>query len=136
MNILIGNISIQIYRIFNIYLIIKQKKHTNIFLFPKLLSHSHCVIPKENSCWSLVTLISLTLLKWVQISKNWEILSLWDQVTKQDLADTYQPPFQNCVEQGKASGIMCAYNRVNGVPSCANFNLLSKTARGQWGFNG
>ncbi|KAA3484907.1 putative beta-D-xylosidase 7 [Gossypium australe] len=54
----------------------------------------------------------------------------------QDLADTYQPPFQSCIQQGKASGIMCAYNRVNGVPNCADYNLLSKTARGQWGFNG
>ncbi|KAJ7959038.1 Beta-D-xylosidase [Quillaja saponaria] len=58
------------------------------------------------------------------------------RVSLQDLADTYQPPFQSCVQEGKASGIMCAYNRVNGVPSCANYDLLSKTARGQWKFNG
>ncbi|XWS25263.1 hypothetical protein CRYUN_Cryun27aG0054300 [Craigia yunnanensis] len=58
------------------------------------------------------------------------------KVTLQDLADTYQPPFQSCIQQGKASGIMCAYNRVNGVPNCADYNLLSKTARGQWSFNG
>ncbi|XP_062098606.1 probable beta-D-xylosidase 7 [Humulus lupulus] len=57
-------------------------------------------------------------------------------VTQQDLADTYQPPFQSCIEKAKASGIMCAYNRVNGVPNCADFNLLSKTARAQWGFHG
>ncbi|XP_065880685.1 probable beta-D-xylosidase 7 [Euphorbia lathyris] len=58
------------------------------------------------------------------------------RVSVQDLADTYQPPFKSCVEQGKASGIMCAYNKVNGVPSCADFNLLTTTARGQWGFHG
>ncbi|XP_022768308.1 probable beta-D-xylosidase 7 [Durio zibethinus] len=57
-------------------------------------------------------------------------------VTVQDLADTYQPPFQKCIQQGKASGVMCAYNRINGVPNCADYNLLSKTTRGQWGFNG
>ncbi|KAL6984189.1 putative beta-D-xylosidase 7 [Sarracenia purpurea var. burkii] len=57
-------------------------------------------------------------------------------VTKQDMADTYQPPFQSCVQKGRASGIMCAYNQVNGVPNCADYNLLSKTARGQWGFQG
>ncbi|KAF4360395.1 hypothetical protein CsatB_008389 [Cannabis sativa] len=57
-------------------------------------------------------------------------------VTQQDLADTYQPPFQSCIEKAKASGIMCAYNRVNGVPNCADFNLLSKIARAQWGFHG
>ncbi|KAK6115469.1 hypothetical protein DH2020_007738 [Rehmannia glutinosa] len=31
---------------------------------------------------------------------------------------------------------MCAYNRVNGVPNCADYNLLTKTARGEWGFHG
>eukprot|EP00268_Persea_americana_P055425 TRINITY_DN6442_c0_g1_i2.p1 TRINITY_DN6442_c0_g1~~TRINITY_DN6442_c0_g1_i2.p1 ORF type:complete len:774 (-),score=150.85 TRINITY_DN6442_c0_g1_i2:611-2932(-) len=58
------------------------------------------------------------------------------KVSKQDLADTYQPPFRSCIEEGRASGIMCSYNRVNGVPSCADFNLLSKTARKKWGFYG
>ena len=58
------------------------------------------------------------------------------QVSLQDLADTYQPPFQSCVQQGRASGIMCAYNRVNGVPNCADYGLLTQTARNQWDFNG
>ncbi|CAN1250915.1 Probable beta-D-xylosidase 7 [Linum perenne] len=70
---------------------------------------------------------------------NWKGVNrfLFDaRVTQQDLADTYQPPFQSCVKEGRASGIMCAYNRVNGVPSCADYNLLSKTARSEWGFHG
>ncbi|KAM7253239.1 hypothetical protein ACFE04_025857 [Oxalis oulophora] len=58
------------------------------------------------------------------------------KVTAQDMADTFQPPFQSCIKEGRASGIMCAYNRVNGVPNCANHNLLTETARGKWGFNG
>ncbi|CAI9112993.1 OLC1v1013509C1 [Oldenlandia corymbosa var. corymbosa] len=58
------------------------------------------------------------------------------RVTKQDLADTYQPPFRSCVHEGRASGIMCAYNRVNGVPNCADRELLTGTARQQWGFHG
>ncbi|KAG8503898.1 hypothetical protein CXB51_001855 [Gossypium anomalum] len=57
------------------------------------------------------------------------------KVSLQDLADTYMPPFRSCIEEGKASGIMCAYNRVNGVPNCADYNLLSKTARAQWGMD-
>ncbi|KAL0324997.1 UNVERIFIED_CONTAM: putative beta-D-xylosidase 7 [Sesamum radiatum] len=57
-------------------------------------------------------------------------------VTKQDMADTYQPPFKSCVEEGRASGIMCAYNLVNGVPNCADYDLLTKTAREEWGFQG
>lgn len=57
-------------------------------------------------------------------------------VTQQDLLDSYMVPFQACVEQGKVSGLMCSYNAVNGVPSCANDWLLKDTARGEWGFDG
>ncbi|WJX57605.1 putative beta-D-xylosidase 7, variant 2 [Trifolium repens] len=58
------------------------------------------------------------------------------KVTLQDLADTYQPPFHSCVQQGRSSGIMCAYNSVNGVPNCADYELLTNTARKKWNFNG
>ncbi|PKA58068.1 putative beta-D-xylosidase 7 [Apostasia shenzhenica] len=58
------------------------------------------------------------------------------EVSVQDLEDTYQPPFKSCVEEGHASGIMCSYNQLNGVPTCADYNLLTKTARGLWGFDG
>ncbi|CAN0922632.1 Probable beta-D-xylosidase 7 [Linum grandiflorum] len=71
--------------------------------------------------------------------ENWKGVNrfIFDaRVTQQDMADTYQPPFQSCVKEGRASGIMCAYNKVNGVPSCADYNLLSKTARAEWGFHG
>lgn len=57
-------------------------------------------------------------------------------VTQQDLLDSYMAPFQDCVEQGKVSGLMCSYNAVNGEPSCANDWLLKDTARGEWGFDG
>lgn len=29
-----------------------------------------------------------------------------------------------------------SYNRVNGIPSCANEELLTVTARDKWGFDG
>jgi len=58
------------------------------------------------------------------------------QVTMQDLVDSYLPPFQDCVEQGKVSGLMCSYNAVNGVPSCANQWLQNTLARGEWEFDG
>ncbi|KAJ1261936.1 hypothetical protein BS78_09G067000 [Paspalum vaginatum] len=57
-------------------------------------------------------------------------------VTAQDLADTFNPPFRSCVVDGKASCVMCAYTSVNGVPSCANADLLTKTVRGSWGLDG
>lgn len=58
------------------------------------------------------------------------------KVNKQDMADTFEPPFKSCVEEGRASSIMCAYNRVNGVPMCASTDLLTETARKQWRFDG
>jgi beta-D-xylosidase 4 len=57
-------------------------------------------------------------------------------ITQQDLIDSYMVPFQACVEKGKVSGLMCSYNSVNGVPSCANDWLLTDTARNEWGFDG
>ena len=57
-------------------------------------------------------------------------------VPQQDLVDSYLPPFQMCVEEGQVSGVMCAYNGVNGVPSCGNAWLLTTLLRESWGFEG
>jgi len=58
------------------------------------------------------------------------------EVPLRDLMDSYLPPFQTCVEEGKVSSLMCSYNSVNGIPSCANGWLLEKVARQEWGFDG
>ncbi|KZV27981.1 putative beta-D-xylosidase 6-like [Dorcoceras hygrometricum] len=55
-------------------------------------------------------------------------------VTDQDMADTYQPPFKSCIQQG-ASCLMCSYNGVNGIPACADSGLLQKV-RKEWNFKG
>ncbi|CAL9110831.1 unnamed protein product [Musa textilis] len=52
------------------------------------------------------------------------------------MEDTYQPPFKSCVQEGRGTCIMCSYNRVNGVPTCADFNLLTLQARNAWGLDG
>jgi beta-glucosidase-like glycosyl hydrolase len=57
-------------------------------------------------------------------------------ITEQDLADTYYPPFTSCANRGNASGVMCSYNAVNGVPSCASKMLLTEKLRDKWGFDG
>lgn len=57
-------------------------------------------------------------------------------VSQQDLVDSYLAPFQQCVEAGNAAGLMCSYNAVNGVPTCAWHWLLNETAREGWGFDG
>jgi beta-glucosidase-like glycosyl hydrolase len=40
------------------------------------------------------------------------------------------------VKEGKVASVMCSYNQVNGVPTCADPNLLKKTVRRQWGLDG
>jgi len=57
-------------------------------------------------------------------------------VSKHDMEDTYLPAFRATVTEGKAESIMCAYNRVNGQPACANTFLLQDQLRGAWKFNG
>ena len=57
-------------------------------------------------------------------------------VPQQDLVDSYLPSFQACVEEGKVTSVMCSYNSVNGVPSCANDWLLGTLLRDSWGFDG
>ncbi|TMW99366.1 hypothetical protein EJD97_002668 [Solanum chilense] len=56
-------------------------------------------------------------------------------VTRQDMEDTFQAPFRSCIQQAKASCLMCSYNSVNGVPACADKVLLDKV-RTDWGFDG
>src|SRR5215831_6437531 len=58
------------------------------------------------------------------------------QVSKHDMEDTYLPAFRATVTEGKAESIMCAYNRVNSQPACANTFLLKDMLRGAWKFNG
>jgi beta-glucosidase len=57
-------------------------------------------------------------------------------VSKHDMEDTYLPAFRATVVEGKAGSVMCAYNRVNGEPACANAFLLEDELRRAWKFNG
>jgi beta-glucosidase len=58
------------------------------------------------------------------------------KVSKHDEEDTYLPAFRAAITEGKAESIMCAYNRINGEPACANTFLLKDQLRGAWKFNG
>lgn len=57
-------------------------------------------------------------------------------VSAHDLADTYLPQFAAVVREARPSGIMAAYNRVNGTPVVANGPLLDTWLRSQLGFDG
>lgn len=68
--------------------------------------------------------------------EHWDRDHVDSNVSMQDLVDSYMKPFQDCVEKGRVSSLMCSYNAVNGVPSCANDWLLTTVARKNWGFDG
>jgi beta-glucosidase len=55
---------------------------------------------------------------------------------ERDLRETYTPAFRATVMEAKAVSVMCAYNRINGEPACANTHLLGDLLRGEWGFTG
>jgi beta-glucosidase len=56
-------------------------------------------------------------------------------VNERDLQETYLPAFRATIVEGKAEGIMCAYNRTNGEPCCAHKKLYDILRR-EWGFAG
>lgn len=53
-----------------------------------------------------------------------------------DLRETYLPAFKALVKEAHVEAVMCAYNRTNGAPCCANNVLLSEVLRKEWGFKG
>ncbi|CAN6373296.1 unnamed protein product [Urochloa humidicola] len=57
-------------------------------------------------------------------------------VSQQDLDDTYNVPFRACVADGNVAAVMCSYNQVNGVPTCADEAFLKGTVREKWGLGG
>ena len=52
-----------------------------------------------------------------------------------DLRETYLPAFKALVG-ANVEAVMCAYNRTNGAPCCANNFLLTEVLRKEWNFQG
>lgn len=53
-------------------------------------------------------------------------------ISMHDLFDTYLPQYEMALKEGKAAGVMCSYNAVNGIPMCANDFLLNQVMRKKW----
>ena len=58
------------------------------------------------------------------------------KATLKDMEETYLPAFEALVREAKVEAVMGAYNRTNGEPCCAQTQLIGKTLRGKWGFEG
>lgn len=54
--------------------------------------------------------------------------------TQQDIADYYMAPFKTCIQEAHVGSVMCAYNSVLGIPSCASEYLLEEVLREHWNF--
>jgi len=54
------------------------------------------------------------------------------KISNQDLRDYYLPSFQACARDAHAQSFMCAYNAVNGIPTCADPWLLGSVLRQHW----
>ncbi|XP_042516064.1 beta-xylosidase/alpha-L-arabinofuranosidase 1-like [Macadamia integrifolia] len=58
------------------------------------------------------------------------------KVTERDMVETFVAPFKMCVKDGDVASVMCSFNRINGVPTCADPKLLNQTIRELWNLNG
>lgn len=56
------------------------------------------------------------------------------KVSSQDLSEYYMPPFKSCVRDAQVDSVMCSYNRLNGVPTCADPYVLQTILREHWGW--
>ena len=54
-------------------------------------------------------------------------------MSSQDLVEYYLPAFKQCAVSN-VGAMMCSYNAVNGVPSCADDYLLTTILREHWGW--
>jgi beta-glucosidase len=59
-----------------------------------------------------------------------------DIVDARELHEIELPAFEAAVQQAHSATVMCSYNMINGVYSCANPWLLQQTLRDSWGFQG
>lgn len=57
-------------------------------------------------------------------------------LTEQSLREIYLKPFEWAVKDGKATGIMTAFNRVGAIWAGGNYALNTQILRNEWGFKG
>ena len=57
------------------------------------------------------------------------------EVSDRDLRTTYLPAFEYIVNNSDVQQVMCAYNRLNGVPCCTNRRLFD-ILRNEWQYDG
>ena len=59
-----------------------------------------------------------------------------ENLPERDLWETYLPAFKALVQEGKVAEVMCAYQRIDGQPCCAQTRYEQQILRDEWGFDG
>lgn len=57
-----------------------------------------------------------------------------NNVSPQDLWETYLPAFKSLVQDANVRQVMCAYQRLDDEPCCGNKRLLQTILRDEWGY--
>ena len=58
------------------------------------------------------------------------------RLSQRALREIYLKGFEICVKESKPLNIMTSYNKINGVWSHYNYDLVTTVLRGEWGYNG
>ena len=58
------------------------------------------------------------------------------EVDERTLRELYLPAFERVVVGEQPWTVMCAYNRINGIPAAEHHWLLTEVLRDEWGFDG
>ena len=59
-----------------------------------------------------------------------------EDLPERDLWETYLPAFKTLVQEAGVEEIMCAYQRMDGEPCCAQTRYEQQILRDEWGFKG
>ncbi len=61
---------------------------------------------------------------------------MYNWITEQALREVYIRPFEICIKEGGATGLMTSYGRIGAVWTGGSEALLCELVRGEWGFKG
>lgn len=58
------------------------------------------------------------------------------EIDERTLREVYLPAFETAIKKSNPWAVMCAYNRLNGIPCSEHTGLLTHILRDEWGYDG